>query len=135
MLSLFTPLFFSGIFVRIVKNSSWKCSIGKKKNKTGVINDPLGQPKVPAGSDILFDIAVLGRTYGQTTCVNIVITTGLDCGRPRGSKTTFPSRSSCPIDLNVFHVYCTSKYIMQYHKEKRTLHIIRKMCKVVSFMF
>ena len=23
---------------------------------------------------------------GQTTWVNIVITTGLDCGRPRGSK-------------------------------------------------
>ena len=47
--------------------------------KTGVINDPLSQPTVAAGSDFLIE------TDGLTTCVKIVITTGRDCGRPRGS--------------------------------------------------
>ena len=50
-----------------------------KKHKTGVINDPLGQATVPAGSEDLYV-----PTY-ERTCVNIVITTGLDCGLPRGS--------------------------------------------------
>ena len=31
------------------------------------------------------DFKVLGRTDGRTLCVKIVITTGRDCGRPRGS--------------------------------------------------
>ena len=62
--------------------------------KTGVINDPLGQPTVPAGSECRWILKFCaGRTYirtygqtdGRTTCVKIVITTGRDCGRPRGS--------------------------------------------------
>ena len=50
------------------------------RSKTGVINDPLGQPTVPVGSDcrLILD--------GRTLCVKIVITTGRDCGRPRGSS-------------------------------------------------
>ena len=49
------------------------------KYKTGVINDPLGQPTVQAGSDFHLILQyVLGRTNGRT-CVNIVITTGRDC--------------------------------------------------------
>ena len=31
-----------------------------------------------------WDVQTCGRTYGQTA--KIVITTGRDCGRPRGSK-------------------------------------------------
>ena len=59
-------------------------------NKTGVINDPLGQPTVPAGSDCRWILKFCaghmdGQTKGRTTCVKIVITTGRDCGRPRGS--------------------------------------------------
>ena len=58
-------------------------------NKTGVINDPLGQPTVPAGSNCCWILKFcVGRTYVRTdgrTCVKIVITTGWDCGRPRGS--------------------------------------------------
>ena len=54
--------------------------------KTGVINDPLGQPTVPAGSDCRLILKFWdGRTDGQTLCVKIVITTGRDCGRPSGS--------------------------------------------------
>ena len=54
--------------------------------KTGAINDPLGQPTVPAGSDCRWILKFCaGRTDGRTTCVKIVITTGRDCGRPRGS--------------------------------------------------
>ena len=45
--------------------------------KTGVINDPLGQPTVLAGSE--------GRT--DNLCEEIVFTTGRDCNRPRGSAT------------------------------------------------
>ena len=53
-------------------------------NKTGVIiNDPLGQPTVPVGSDCRLILKFW--TDGRTLCVKIVITTGRDCGRPRGS--------------------------------------------------
>ena len=55
----------------------------KNKNKTGVINDPLGQPTIPAGS--YFRLTLKFGTDGRTTCAKIVITTGRDCGRPRGS--------------------------------------------------
>ena len=51
--------------------------------KTGVINDPLGQPTVSAGSDCRL---ILKFWDGRTLCVKILITTGRDCGRPRGSK-------------------------------------------------
>ena len=55
-------------------------------NKTGVINDPLGQPTVPAGSDCRLILKFWeGRTDGRTLHVKIVITTSRDCGRPRGS--------------------------------------------------
>ena len=58
----------------------------QNNNKTGVINDPLGQPAVPAGSDCRLILKFWdGRTDGRTLCVKIVITTGRDCGRPRGS--------------------------------------------------
>ena len=53
------------------------------EHKTGVINEPLGQPTVPAGSDCRL-ILKFG-TDGRTLCVKIVITTGRDCGRSRGS--------------------------------------------------
>ena len=39
----------------------------KKKHKTGVINDPLGQPTVPAGSDCRLILKFCaGRTDGRT---------------------------------------------------------------------
>ena len=66
-----------------------------KRDKTGVINDPLGQPTVPAGSDFRSTLKFCdGRTEeqagvcmdGRTAPVKIVINTGRDCGRPRGSK-------------------------------------------------
>ena len=51
--------------------------LGENKHfKTGVINDPLGQPTVPVGSDYRLILQFLGRTYGRTLCVKIVITTG-----------------------------------------------------------
>ena len=53
-------------------------------NKTGVINDPLGQPTVPASWVIVTWFWSFG-TDGRTLCVIIVITTVRDCGRPRGS--------------------------------------------------
>ena len=60
--------------------------VEKKQYKTGVINDPLGQPTVPAGSDCrLISKFWDGRTDGRTLCVKLVITTSRDCGRPRGS--------------------------------------------------
>ena len=40
--------------------------------KTGVINDPLGKPTVPAGSDCRL---ILKFWDGLTLCVKIVITT------------------------------------------------------------
>ena len=49
-----------------------------KIHKTGVINDPLGQPTVPAGSDCrlilkFWDVRTDGRTYGLTdTLVGLV---------------------------------------------------------------
>ena len=53
-------------------------SLELNKYKTGVINDPLGQPTVPA-CRLIFEV------LGRTLCVKIVIITGRDCGRPRGS--------------------------------------------------
>ena len=54
--------------------------------KTGVINDPLGQLTVPAGSDCYLILKFGdGWTDGHVR-VKIVITTGRDCGRPCGSK-------------------------------------------------
>ena len=56
--------------------------------KTVVINDPLGQPTIPAGSDCRLILKFWdGRTDGRTDtkCVKIVITIGQDCGRPHGS--------------------------------------------------
>ena len=77
-------------------NVTWMLTT--KFYKTCVINDPLGQPTFPSGSDCRWILKFCaGRTYrrtdGQTdvrtdwrtTCVKIVITTGRDCGRPRGS--------------------------------------------------
>ena len=56
----------------------------------GVINDPLGRTHSPASSNHYFHLKIvfflnlekLGRTYRQTTCVEIkiVITAGRDCG-------------------------------------------------------
>ena len=40
---------------------------GDKSNKTGVINDPLGQPTVPAGSDCRLILKFWdGRTDGHS---------------------------------------------------------------------
>ena len=51
----------------------------KAKQLTGVINYPLGQPTVLAGSDFRLILKFLdGRT---------VVTAGWDCGWPRGSTT------------------------------------------------
>ena len=52
------------------------------KHKPGVINDLLGQPTIPAGSDCRL---ILKFWDGRTLCVKIVMTTGRDYGRPRGS--------------------------------------------------
>ena len=49
---------------------------------TGVINDPLGQLRSPSRKWISLDFEVLGRTDER---VKIVITTGRDCSRLRGS--------------------------------------------------
>ena len=35
---------------------------------------------------VLVEFEKWGQMDGQTTCMNIVITTGRDCGRPGGSK-------------------------------------------------
>ena len=53
----------------------------------GVINDPLGQPTDPAGGDCRFILKFWdGRMdRGQKDVREIVMTTGRDCGRPRGS--------------------------------------------------
>ena len=52
--------------------------------KAVVINDPLDQPTVPAGSRLILKFWD-GRTDGR----KIVITTERDCGRPRGSIIIF----------------------------------------------
>ena len=50
-------------------------------NKTGVISDPLGQTHSPAGRKVLSCFVWFWKVgkdcVGRTTCVNIVITTGL----------------------------------------------------------
>ena len=53
------------------------------KYKIGVINDPLGQPTAGSACRLILKFWD-GRTDGQS--VKIVITSGRDCGRPRGSK-------------------------------------------------
>ena len=55
-------------------------------DKTGVINDPLGKPTVPAVKICFVLVDFENWMDVRTTCLNIVITTGRDCGQPRGSK-------------------------------------------------
>ena len=78
------PMFTLATWRMTYEGESWH---NTGNNKTGVINDPLGQPTVPAGSDCRLILKFWdGRTDRRTLCVKIVITTGRDCGRPRGSK-------------------------------------------------
>ena len=66
--------------------------------ESGVINDPLGQPTIPSGNDFHLILKFWdGRTDGRTTCAKLGITTGRDCGWPRGSME--PGRVG--IDLNI----------------------------------
>ena len=59
---------------------------GINDNKTGVINDPPGQPTVPAGSDCRLILKFWdGRTDGQILCDHYFLCS--DCGRHRGSIT------------------------------------------------
>ena len=46
----------------------------------------------PQSKQAVIDFEVLGWTDGRTFCVKIVITTGRDCGRPRGSKSIPPPK-------------------------------------------
>ena len=55
-----------------------------KINKTGVINDPLGQPTVRAGSDCRLILNFLGRTDGQHVQKQRSLP-AVTAGRPRGS--------------------------------------------------
>ena len=52
---------------RVTESTSTKFCLRTNYYKTGVINDPLGQPTVPVGSDCFgADVRTDGRTYGQT---------------------------------------------------------------------
>ena len=96
--SLNDILFFS----TIEKNFSLAVYIG---NKTGVINDPLGQTHNPSSSGhhshlkivILRDFVTDGRMEEQTPYTKIVITTGHDCGSAEWINTqkSFYSDISC----------------------------------------
>ena len=93
----------------------WKKTnaINIEKNKTGVINDPLGRQWLS------LDCEVLGRTDGRTDrrtlCVRIVITTGRDCGRPRGSIYRGPFKHTL---CSVYHesFFCTLLYDLRTFK-------------------
>ena len=57
------------------------------RNKTGVINDPLGQTHSLACSEhwfrfvfVLLDFEKWGWMDGRTTCAKTMIPTGSDCG-------------------------------------------------------
>ena len=82
---------------RITINSNHLCSLlieyhrsfkNCKRNKTGVINDPLCQTHSLASSEhcsrlnfVLFlKVGTDGRMYERTTCAKAMITTGRDCG-------------------------------------------------------
>ena len=59
------------------------CLSTLNRNKTGVINDPLGQTHILASSQMLclFEICfALKSGDGRTTCAKTMITTGRDCG-------------------------------------------------------
>ena len=57
---------------------------GHKKDKTDVINDPLGQTHSLASSEHCFLLFCFARfekwTDERTTCAKTMITTGRDCG-------------------------------------------------------
>ena len=78
------------------------------EHKTGVINDPLGLPTNPLGCDCRL---ILKFWDGRTICVKIVITTGRDCGRPRGS--IFLVRAwlvkNCPFFKNSSYITATTQ--------------------------
>ena len=51
----------------------------KNEDKTGVINDPLGQTRSLASSELLLDFEKWGgRTERRTTCAETMIPTGRD---------------------------------------------------------
>ena len=86
----FCTYLFEVVYVKIKIKLVYR-NLKDKIDKTGVINDPLGQPTVPTGSDCRL---ILKFWDGRTLCVKIVITTGRDCGRPRGSIFLFPNQEA-----------------------------------------
>ena len=53
----------------------------------------------------LIDFEVLRRTDGRTVCVKIVIITGLDCGRPRGSTSKGSKNGAKKTNRNAIYNY------------------------------
>ena len=96
------PLFLCSLYIYVV--------VKKGKGRTGVINDPLGQPTVSVGSDCRLILKFFGRTDGRTICVKIVITTGRDCGRPRGSI-HFPAVCTCESPLSYFPLFSANLHL------------------------
>ena len=95
-------------------------SVKEKYYKTGVINNPLGQPTVPAGSDCRL---LLKFWDGRTLCVKIVITTGRDCGRPCGSIFwNFCNFYSSWVWQNNFY-YRSTSFLISPEKFKISLHL------------
>ena len=78
-----------GISTNTASNQEKKKDVSRLVKDEKYPIDPLGQPTVPAGSDC--------RLW-RTLCVKIVITTGRDCGRPRGSILSYLS-SLCKLAI------------------------------------
>ena len=66
------------------------------------------------------DVRTYVRTDGRTTCVKIVITTGRDCGRPRGSILIFQLLLSFNLFFPTFSIKSYKNPIMSW------LHILSK---------
>ena len=90
----FCTFYLLSTYLCIILATQYPLKTSQRKIKITVIqdmcaiNDPLGQSHSPASSDhysrlkvaLFCEIWKVGRTYGQTTCAEIVITTGRDCG-------------------------------------------------------
>ena len=97
-----------------------------QQDKTGVINDPLGQPTVPAGSDCRL---ILKFWDGRTLCVKIVITTGRsELWSASWIKKGALVKLHCSNDLRFFSCD-TFRQGQKYKSESGKIYYIKKNCE------
>ena len=130
-------LFHESFFAFLKGDEEIKCPGEAEAEAEVVINDPLGQTTVIFVIFAWFwSFGTDGRTDGQTLCVKILITTGRNCGRPRGSikmVSFFPDffRNRTWIEISIKNKIC--EYLIQENgKGLAWINLQKKTCVSIT---